>query len=163
MWSIAQLCPTVYDPVDCNSPISSVHGIVQAKILEWVAISYSRGASRPRDQTSLLCLLRWQADCLPLCHLGSPLNLLSWLNPKLDSVLELHTCVIFLTNHGINFARRLQKRLNYCQPIAHCLFSTVLFFLIIWVNTFFNTVEITCCCRCFWGFICGVCWLLYTR
>ena len=38
-----QLCPTLYDPMDCSPPGSSVHGILQARILEWVAISFSRG------------------------------------------------------------------------------------------------------------------------
>ena len=48
---IAQSCPTLCDPVDCSPPGSSVHGILQARILEWVAISFSRGSSQPRDQT----------------------------------------------------------------------------------------------------------------
>ena len=39
------------DPMDCSLPGSSVHGILQARILEWVAISFSRGSSQPRDQT----------------------------------------------------------------------------------------------------------------
>ena len=51
-----------------------VHGIFQARILERVAISYSRGSSQPRDGTQVLHLLNWQADFLPLHHLGSPLN-----------------------------------------------------------------------------------------
>ena len=42
---VAQSCPTLCDPVDCNLPGSSVHGILQARILEWVAISFSRGSS----------------------------------------------------------------------------------------------------------------------
>ena len=42
-------CPTLCDPMDCNPPGSSVHGILQARILEWVAIPSSRGSSRPRD------------------------------------------------------------------------------------------------------------------
>ena len=42
---VAQLCLTLCDPVDCNLPGSSVHGILQARILEWVAISFSRGSS----------------------------------------------------------------------------------------------------------------------
>ena len=46
-----QSCPTLYDPVDCSLPGSSVHGILQARILEEAAISYSRGFSWPRDQT----------------------------------------------------------------------------------------------------------------
>ena len=48
---VAQSCPTLCDPMDCNLPGSSVHGIFQATVLEWVAISFSRGSSRPRDQT----------------------------------------------------------------------------------------------------------------
>ena len=44
-------CPTLFDPMDRSPPGSSVHGILQARILEWVAISYSRGSSQPRDQT----------------------------------------------------------------------------------------------------------------
>ena len=44
------------DPMDCNLPGSSVHGISQARTLEWVAISFSRGSSRPRDQTCIFCL-----------------------------------------------------------------------------------------------------------
>ena len=51
----AQLCPTLCDPMDCSPPGSSVHGIVQARILEWVAISYSRGSSQPRNQTRVSC------------------------------------------------------------------------------------------------------------
>ena len=48
---VAQLCPTLCTPVDCSLPSSSVHGILQARILERVSISFSRGSSRPRDWT----------------------------------------------------------------------------------------------------------------
>ena len=47
---------TLFNPVDCSSPGSSVHGIFQARILEWVAISSSRGFSQPRDQTHISCV-----------------------------------------------------------------------------------------------------------
>ena len=51
-WSdVTQSYPTLCDPVDCSPPGSSIHGILQARILEWVAISFSRGSSQPRDQT----------------------------------------------------------------------------------------------------------------
>ena len=46
-----QTCPTLCDPMDYSLPGSSVQGILQARILEWVAISSSRGSSQPRDQT----------------------------------------------------------------------------------------------------------------
>ena len=48
-----QLCPTLCDPMDCNLPGSSVHGILQARILEWVAISFSGGSSQSRDGTCI--------------------------------------------------------------------------------------------------------------
>ena len=57
-WSeVAQSCPTLCDPMDCSPPGSSVHGIFQARILEWVAISFSRGSSRPRDWTRVSCIV----------------------------------------------------------------------------------------------------------
>ena len=49
--SVSQSCPTLCDLVGCSPPGSSVHGIFQARILEWVAISYSKGSSWPKDQT----------------------------------------------------------------------------------------------------------------
>ena len=48
---VTQSCPTLWDPMDCSTPGSSLHGILQARVLEWVAISFSRGSSRPRDRT----------------------------------------------------------------------------------------------------------------
>ena len=53
---IAQTCPTLWDTMDCSPPGSSVHGIFQARILEQVAISYSRGSSQSRDQTHISCI-----------------------------------------------------------------------------------------------------------
>ena len=49
------LCPTLCEPTDCSPPGSSVHGILQARVLEWVAMPTFRGSSQPRDRT--LCLL----------------------------------------------------------------------------------------------------------
>ena len=57
-----ELCPTLCSPMDCSLPDSSVHGILQARILEWVAISLSRWSSQPRDQTHvsyISCIGRW--------------------------------------------------------------------------------------------------------
>ena len=65
---VAQSCLAVCDLMDCSPPGSSVHGILQAGILECVAISFSRGSSQPKEWTRLL---HWQADSLPLSHLGS--------------------------------------------------------------------------------------------
>ena len=55
---VTKLCPT--PAMDCSLPGSSVHGILQAGILEWVSTSLSRGSSRPRDQTQVSCITgRW--------------------------------------------------------------------------------------------------------
>ena len=48
---VTRSCPTLCNPMDCSPPGSSVHGVLQARILEWVAIPFSRGPSRPRDQS----------------------------------------------------------------------------------------------------------------
>ena len=53
--AVIQSCPTLCDPVDYSPPGSSVHGILQARNLEWVAITSSRGSSQPRDQTCIFC------------------------------------------------------------------------------------------------------------
>ena len=66
--SVAQLCLTLCDPMDGSPPSSFVHGILSARTLEWVAISFSRGSS-PLELNPHL--LHWQVDPLPLSHLGS--------------------------------------------------------------------------------------------
>ena len=50
---VAQSCPTLCDPKDCSLPGSSLHGILQARVVEWVAISFSRGSSQLRDRTRI--------------------------------------------------------------------------------------------------------------
>ena len=78
----AQSCMTLWDPMDCSPAGSPVHGISQAKVLEWVAISFSRGSSWPRDWTRVSCIScsgrqilhywdTWEAHCQ-----GSPYSIL---------------------------------------------------------------------------------------
>ena len=50
---VAQSCPTLSDPMDCSLPGSSVHGIFQAIVLGWIAISFSKGSSQPRNRTQV--------------------------------------------------------------------------------------------------------------
>ena len=70
-----QLCLTLCDPMDCSLPGSSVHGISKARILEWVAIFYSKGSSQPRDQTHVSCV---SCGSLPLSLWSEVLNPLCW-------------------------------------------------------------------------------------
>ena len=53
---VAQLCTTLCDPMDYSQPGSSIHGILQPRILEWVAIPFSRGYSPPRNRTRISCI-----------------------------------------------------------------------------------------------------------
>ena len=53
---VAQSCPTLCDPMDDSLPGSVVHGIFQARILEWAVIPFSRGSSQPRDGTHISCI-----------------------------------------------------------------------------------------------------------
>ena len=77
--SVAKLCSTPCYPMECSLPGFSVHGILQARILEWVAISSSRGIF-PTQGSNLyrLCFLHWQVDSLPLHHLGNPARALKF-------------------------------------------------------------------------------------
>ena len=73
-WSeVAQSCPTLCDPMDCSLPGSSLHGILQARVLEWVAISFSRGSSWPRDwtQVSRIPGRRFNLWAISLCKIAS--------------------------------------------------------------------------------------------
>ena len=68
-------CVWLCKPIDCSPSGSSVHGIFQARILEWVDISYSRASSQLMDQihiSGVSCISRLSS--LPLCHHGSPID-----------------------------------------------------------------------------------------
>ena len=68
---VVESCPTLSNPMDCGPPGSSVHGILQARVLEWDAIPFSRGSSQPRDWTQSPAL---QAVSLPTGPLGKTLE-----------------------------------------------------------------------------------------
>ena len=105
MWSIQEgACPpTLCDPMDYSLQGPSVHGIFQARVLEWVAISFSRGYSQPRDGTQVSSL---QADALPSELPGKPqyLKTLS----KNDNLLK--TKIVRATLNGFfNFLDNFSK------------------------------------------------------
>ena len=103
-WSeeVAQSCPPLCDPMDCSLPDSSIYGIFQARVLEWVAISFSRASSQPRDRTRVSCIAdrcfnlwatreaKWvltsgQSSCPGLCVFQLLLTLRQ-LNHRVDDV-----------------------------------------------------------------------------
>ena len=61
---VAQFSPTLCNPMDCSPPHSSVHGILKARILDWVAIFFSKRSSQPRDRTPGLLHYRQTPYCL---------------------------------------------------------------------------------------------------
>ena len=69
---VTQSCLTLCDPLDHSLPGSSVQGILQARILEWLVILFSRGLSQPRDQ--ILVLLHCRQFLYRLSHQGSPFS-----------------------------------------------------------------------------------------
>ena len=78
------ICVRLCNSMDCSPPGSSVHGISQARTLEWFAMLSSRGSSQPRDQTCVSyvsCIGRWVL--YHKCHLGSPI---AWLLPCIRSL-----------------------------------------------------------------------------
>ena len=88
--SVTQLCLTLCGPMDCSPPGSSVHGILQVRILEWVAIPFSRGSSHPRDPTHVSCITcmgRW--ILYHQCPLGSLRVVLNPFYFPLPSLLSL--------------------------------------------------------------------------
>ena len=77
---VAQSCPTFYNPMDCKLPGSSVNGIFQARMLEWVAISSSRASSQPSDQTSVSCIFCFAGRFFTAKPQGKPLQSLDSYN-----------------------------------------------------------------------------------
>ena len=101
-------CPSVYmlsrfsrvwlcNPTDCSPPGSSGHGILQARILEWIAMPSSRGSAQPRDQTlvsGIFCIGRWCS--LPLAPSGKPSKVLTTHNIfKTPKTITEHSLCIY--------------------------------------------------------------------
>ena len=82
-----QLCQILCNPMDCSLVGSSVHSILQARILEQAAIPSSRGPSWPTDRTRVSCLLHWHLGSLPLAPPGKPI--LASSSPHFVSVLSV--------------------------------------------------------------------------
>ena len=80
MLSCFSLVWGLWDPMDCSPPGFSVHGILQARILKWIAMPSSMGYSWPRYQTHVSCLLQWQVDSLPLVTPGKPPDVHIYMN-----------------------------------------------------------------------------------
>ena len=108
-----QLCPTLCDAMDCSPPGSSVHGILQARILEWVAVPSSSGSN-----LCLLCLMHWQAGSLPMiCNLFHYFKVRA-LFFFCCCFFKLHLFLVFIC-HSVQFSSVAQSRLTLCDPMNH--------------------------------------------
>ena len=89
-----QSCPTLCKLMDCSLPGSSVHGISQARIVEWIAMLSSRRSSWPKDRTRvyLLCLFHLQVDSLPLAPPGKPSTFLNYHRKERNKCLFIEAC-----------------------------------------------------------------------
>ena len=102
-------------PMDCILPGSSIHEIFQARILEWVAISFSKVSSRSREWNfHLLGLLHGQVNFLLLCHLGSPVNSCKLQKEKCWGVINARRAESLNSPHSCFWTPGLRKHLRFC-------------------------------------------------
>ena len=117
--NVTQSCLTLWDPMDCSLPGSSVHGILQAGILQWVAIPFSRGSSQPRDRTQVSWIAFrfftvWASGKPKKTGMGS-LSLLQW---------------VFQTQ-GLNWGLLQSRSLLLCKWILYQLSSQGIHFILV--------------------------------
>ena len=113
--SVVQSCPALCDPIDCSQPGSSVHGSLQARILEWVAIPFSRGLSPPRDPTHVSCITGWLFTI--------------WATRKAHIVRDQFKKCFYLKKKKNQF---IQKWVNFCCSILNYPNDLILFLAVFW-------------------------------
>ena len=93
---VAQSCLALCDPMDGSLPGSSVRGIFQARVLEWVAVSFSRGSSQPRDQT--------RVSCIPGRHFNLWATKEALIKHTIHKNIKVFSilCIVFLIKHIIS-------------------------------------------------------------
>ena len=101
--SVAQSCLTLYDPMDGSPTVSTLHGIFQARILEQIAISYSRQSSPPRNQTRISCFSCIARRFFTTVPIGKPGSTLHYFF-NADELVSL--CLVFL----FFFLKELKKK-----------------------------------------------------
>ena len=134
-----QLCLTLFDPMVCSPPSSSVHGIFPARILVWVTISSSKGSAQGESN---LYLLHWQADSLPLSHWESPgisayVSLFILMEEKELNKNIPTTCQVWTTN--------VKCYILYLLSIYIFILSKVIFMLFIHSIVYFFFYECYIC------------------
>ena len=113
---VVQSYVTLCDPMDCSLPGSSIHGIFQTRVLEWVAISFSRGSSRPRDQTQVSLIAGRHSEELPNCFQSNCIIL---------HFYQQNICFIFSTSSPTFVIVYLSyySHLGVWEVLSHCSFD----------------------------------------
>ena len=107
---VALSCQTLSDPVDCSPPGSSIHGIFQARVLEWVANSFSRGSSQTRDQTWVFRIKPGSDTFWPWIHTQN----------KLINTQRTYLLGLKLSPHSsVQFSSVVQSCPTLCDPMNH--------------------------------------------
>ena len=150
---VAQSYLTLCDPMDCSLPDAYVHGILQARILEWVAISFSRGTSKPRDWTRVSCIIgrffmvwaTWEA-CWKKVKV-----LVTQLCPTLDIHLFIHSLD---TSNSCEPSTKPEKvNNNLCNALSYFL-SYLSLCLYRWLISWINHLLFSCLLKnAFWNHI----------
>ena len=94
---VTQLCPTLCNPMDYSPPGFSGHGILQARVLQWVAIPFSKGSSRPKDYTQVSCTASRSLLSEPWEVLYYILKILSYLNHTVILIAAFSILVCLLS------------------------------------------------------------------
>ena len=134
-WPARELCPTLCDPMDCSPPCSSVHGIPQVRILQWVAMPSSRGSSWPRDQITVSVSPVLAGRFLTIEPSGKPLRTVC-----LHKLLRILLGTVSITNSYLPFwlhpslSPQLQAHHaadRYLQGLDHTILSLISWFLLL--------------------------------
>ena len=127
--SVAKSCLTLWESVGCSLQGSSVHGILQARVLEWVAISTSKGSSHPGIEQESPASPNWQVHSLPLSHQGSPImqhtilfiiaDFFSWLQILQTEILVFSflSWILLCSVDSEPFARLAQSQVSWTALI----------------------------------------------
>ena len=132
---LLESCLTLCSPTDCSPPGSSVHGILQARILEWVSISFSRGSSCSRGWTHCPMSPASASDSLPLSHLGSPTSASEMpsnsLNVESERVKEVYLkfkifLPIYYTSMNWTLLKKKKRMIRILMPFFPRVFMVLL-------------------------------------
>ena len=152
---VTQSCPTLCDPMDCSLSGSSVHGIFQARVLEWIAISFSRGSSWPMNQTQISrtagrCFTIWATREAPLTN--HSFTQLSLVTLPLNSCLEASTLnpfhipdpvehfLLLLLNHQVGICDKKQESGGRTRDSRNLLFDCLEWLHSLYMHCLFENI-----------------------